>query len=178
MLTITEALAEIKTIGKRVQKKREFIGQYAFRQEIVRDPLENQGGSKAAIVTELQSVRDLEERLIALRRAIAKANTETSVTVGGVTRPLQDWLTWRREVSGQRKASVSAMFQAIQNFRQKQMQAGFAVHTEPSAQPGDKDIIVNVDERALAQEAEELEQVLGTLDGLLSLKNAPVTIDV
>lgn len=178
MLTITEALAEIKTIGKRTQKKREFIGQYAFRQEVVRDPLENQGGSKVTIAAELQAVRDLEERLITLRRAIAKANAETSVTVGGVTRSLQDWLTWRREVSGQRKAAVSAMLSSVQGFRNKQVQAGYTFHTEPSATPTDKDIIVNVDERALAQEAEELEKILGTLDGLLSLKNATVTIDV
>ncbi len=178
MLTITEALAEIKTIGKRVQKKREFIGQYSFRQEIVRDPLDNQGGSKAVIAAEFQSVRDLEERLVTLRRAIAKANAEVMVTVGGTTRSIQDWLTWRREVAGNRKGAVLGMLQAVQNFRAQRAKDGFNVRTEASATPTDKDIIVNVDERALAVEAEELETVLGTLDGLLSLKNATTTMDV
>lgn len=44
-LTITEALAEIKTVGKRVEKKREFIKAFLARQDGVKDPLEKDGGS-------------------------------------------------------------------------------------------------------------------------------------
>jgi hypothetical protein len=40
------------------------------------------------------------------------------------------------------------------------------------------DIVVNVDEQKLAEDSERMEEVLGTLDGLLSLKNATVTIEV
>ena len=38
-LTITEALAEIKTIGKRVEAKRTFINGILWRPEAIRDPL-------------------------------------------------------------------------------------------------------------------------------------------
>lgn len=41
-ITITEALAEIKTVAKRIEKKRDFIRAYLSRQEGVRDPLEKQ----------------------------------------------------------------------------------------------------------------------------------------
>lgn len=85
-ITITEALAEIKTIGKRIEKKREFIGGFLARQDGVRDPLEKDGGSAKAIAGERQSVNDLEDRIVALRRGIQRANDETSVTINGITR--------------------------------------------------------------------------------------------
>lgn len=176
--TITEALAEIKTIGKRIEKKRQFIQQYLVRQEIVRDPLENQGGSKAAIASELQGIKDLEERIVALRRGIAKVNATTPLTIAGVTRTMQDWLTWRREVAPARKTAIQTLRQTLITFRQQQVQKGMTVRDVPTADPTDKDIIVNVDERALAVEAEQIEEVLGQLDGLLSLKNATTTFDV
>lgn len=39
------------------------------------------------------------------------------------------------------------------------------------------DIVVNVDEQQLAKDIERLEETLGTLDGVLSLKNATVMLD-
>ncbi len=51
-LTITEALAEIPTIEKRIEKKREFILNYLYRQSSVRDPHEKDGGSTVLIVRE------------------------------------------------------------------------------------------------------------------------------
>jgi len=50
--------------------------------------------------------------------------------------------------------------------------------TADSASTNDKDIIVNVSEKGLADEAEALETTLATLDGQLSLKNATVTVEV
>jgi hypothetical protein len=175
-LTITEALAEIKTIGKRIEKKRQFVQQYIIRQEIVRDPLENQGGSKAALAAELQGIGDLEERIISLRRAIATANTSTPVSINGVIRPIQDWLTWRREVAPNRGASLTSMIQGLRNFRSEQQKKGMNVRTEPTPSPADNDVIVNVDELALAKQSEALVETLGQLDGLLSLKNATTQI--
>ena len=48
-LTITEALAEIKTVEKRIQKKREAILPFVFRQEMLRDPHEKDGGSAVVV---------------------------------------------------------------------------------------------------------------------------------
>ena len=43
---------------------------------------------------------------------------------------------------------------------------------------GSDDIVVNINEKELAEQAEALEEVLGSLDGQLSLKNATIYIDV
>ena len=44
MITITEALAEVKTIEKRVTKKQDFVASHVLRQEMIKDPLAEQGG--------------------------------------------------------------------------------------------------------------------------------------
>ena len=73
-MTITEALAETKTIDKRISKKRTFVTDYLFRQDALRDPLEKEGGSVAAIEATRQAIGDLEKRLVDIRRAIARAH--------------------------------------------------------------------------------------------------------
>lgn len=174
-LTITEALAETKTIAKRLESKRQFVGQYLFRQDFLKDPLEKDGGSRAAIQRERQAIGDLEERVIAIRSAITEANRTTSLTVQGRTRTIQDWLTWRREVSEGQKTFLQKIRSAVDQARKQAQQQGIKmVAGQPATAPND--VIVNVDEQALAKEAEEMELVLGELDGLLSLKNATVLV--
>lgn len=177
-ITITEALAEIKTIGKRIEKKRGFVAQYVARQEIVHDPLTNQGGSEKALREERQAIADLEARIVGIRLAINAANVATAVTVGTQTKTIAEWLTWRRDVVPGRKAFLTQLNNALLNVRREAQQKGLNIVAQVGSQPDQKNIIVNLDERALAQEAEQLETTLGTLDGLLSLKNATVTIDV
>lgn len=101
-MTITEALAEIKTIFKRIETKKNSIGQYMYRLENQKDPLEKDGGSAEFIQRELQAISDLEERVVALRRAIAEANCNTTIEVDGVKRTIEDWLIWRREIASGR----------------------------------------------------------------------------
>lgn len=178
MISITEALAEIKTIGKRIEKKREFTltAGYLWRQEKLKDPLERDSGSRSVIARERQAIADLEIRIIVIRQAIAKANAETSVTIMGLTNTVAEWLTWKREVAPKRQAYLSQLRTQIQALRQQANRQGVAVTTGEPQTPDD--IIVNVDEREVAKDIEALEQLLGTLDGQLSLKNATTLIDV
>jgi hypothetical protein len=128
MTTITEGLADLKTLRKRIDKKRESLGPYLARAEAIRDPLEKQGGSASHIKAEIQAVADLEAQYLDIRRRIAAANDATQITVSGVTKSIAQWLIWRREIA-------------------------------PSY-----------------QQLEHIEEVLGTLDGQLSLKNATTEI--
>lgn len=173
MLTITEGLAEIKTIAKRIEKKNEFVRSYAVRPNVVVDPLAADGGAPAAIQRELQAIGDLEKRLVDIRLAIQKANTETPVTVEGVTKSMSEWLVWRREVAPGRVQRISSLRQGIiasrKTFMERSRQGGVE-----DVKP--EDLIVNVSEQALATEAETIEVILSQLDGQLSLKNATVTI--
>lgn len=177
-MTITEALAEIKTIGKRITKKREFVSGFLFRQEMVKDPLEKDGGTVSAIRRERQAIADLEARVVALRLAIQKANTETQITVGKQTRSIADWIVWRREVAPGVQQFLGGLRGSINKVRQDAQKkgVGFTAAGESAQKPDD--IIVNISEQELAGETEALEETLGSLDGQLSLKNATVLVTV
>lgn len=175
--TITEALAELKTIDKRVEAKRGFIAQYLMRQEALKDPLEKDGGSFKAIQEAMQSMHDLGERKIAIRRAIAQANQTEMILVQGKNRTIGDWLVWRRDVAPLTKQFLNTMSTAIERQRQDLLRKGMGLTSEATgAKP--TDVIVHINEKDLSEDIENVEQVLGTLDGLLSLKNATVTIEV
>lgn len=175
-LTITEALAELKTTDKRLVKKREFIQQYIARQDIVKDPLEKDGGSVTAIARERQSMNDLTERKIAIRRAIAAKNMEVLLSLGGKVRTITDWLVWRREVAPEAQSFLSSLRAKVVQVRdQTQRQGGQVVESGQGSTQ--KDVVVNISELELAEEIESLEEILGNLDGQLSLKNATTFVE-
>jgi hypothetical protein len=176
MLTITEALAELKTIDKRLEKKREFVNGFLYRQERFKDPLEKDGGSAVAIKKEMQSISDMEMRKVGIRRAIAFANDSTQVTVCGETRTISEWLTWRRDVVPTQQKFYAGIRAKLDAIRREAMQKGINV-TAGETKTAD-DIVVNIDEKGVISHQEKLEEVLGTLDGQLSLKNATVAVTV
>ena len=174
-ITITEALAEIKTIGKRIDKKQEFVFSSLARQEGARDPLEKDGGAEKVLAGERQSINDLQARVVDLRRGIQRANDATLVTVGASSKSISEWLIWRRDVAPKRKEFLSKMSTGLKNLREQAKRQGSNVVT-PGAAQAFTDIVVNIDEGTLAAEIELLEKTLGDLDGQLSLKNATVGI--
>lgn len=180
-ITITEALAEIKTINKRIAKKQEFIRQYLARQESLKDPLAKDGGSDQVIAREMQAMTDLQGRTVRLRRAVQKANDETMVTVNGITRSISEWIVWRRDVAPGHQQFLNSLRQNLSMVRAQAQNKGSNVVGAAVASVNTDlkptDIIVNVDEGKLAREIEDMENVLGQLDGMFSLKNATVTIE-
>lgn len=181
MVTITEALAELKTLGKRIEKKREYIAQYLARQDGLKDPLLKDGGSVEVIVRERQAIRDMETRHVAIRTAIQRSNHATTITIVTVSKTVAEWLTWRKEIAPGAQAFVGKLRQGIVNARTQAQQKGWGIVSATVTTAEAKaptDILVNADEADLAAEAEQFETILGTLDGQLSLKNATVTIDV
>lgn len=177
-LTITEALAEVKTTAKRIAKKREFVAQFLMRQDQFKDPLASDGGSALAIKRERQAIADLEMRVIRIRQAIQAANASTPIVVNGASRTVAEWLTWRREIAPDAQKFLASLRQGINNTRTNAQKQGLAVVGEGQAAQKPGDVVVNVNEQELAKEIEDMEQTLGVLDGLLSLKNATVLIEV
>jgi hypothetical protein len=177
-ITITEALAEIKTVAKRIEKKRDFIRAYLSRQEGVRDPLEKQGGSFDNIAKEQQSIMDLENRIVTLRRGIQVANETTTVTINGTSRTISDWLVWRREAAPMHRDFLNSVRQTLNDIREGAKRKGANIINASVVDNNSKptDIIVNIDEARLANDIEQFEITLGQLDGVLSLKNATVAI--
>lgn len=178
-ITITEGLAEIKTIGKRIETKDAQLMGYLWRDARLKDPMEKTGGSEAFINSELQSIGDLQRRIIALRGAIQTANMATMLSLGDETMSVYDWLIWRREVAPLRKMRLDQIWRTLQMARTNAQKAGLNVVAAAAAVQGNhdpKDIIVNVDDKTVAEERENLEKILGELDGRLSLLNATTMI--
>lgn len=175
-ITITEALAEIKTISKRLEKKREASFAFVARQEGIRDPLEKDGGSEAYIARERQGIKDLNTRLITLRRGIQRANDTTTISIGSTERTISEWLTWRRECSAGEQAYLTKLRHTISGVRDSAKRGG-SLAGPPGTVEKPTDWIININEQQLAKEIEHLEEVLGTLDGQLSLKNATTAIE-
>lgn len=174
-MTITEALAEIKTVLKRIQSKRDFVTQYMYRFDHIKDPLEKDGGAEKAVAEALQSIKDLEDRIVQLRMAIQKANEDNSVTIEDVSMSIANWLIWRREVAPEREQFIFNLRQTLNRVRQ-QTKTSYTYPNTTSEKPSD--IIVNVNEKELSVEAEKMKKILGELDGQLSLKNATIMLEV
>jgi hypothetical protein len=175
-ITITEALAEIPTIEKRIEKKKEFILNYLYRQSSVRDPHEKDGGSPVLIARENQAIADLQERLINIRSVIQKANAENTITIENQTKTIVDWLTWRREIAPKEQEFLRILMDKINSVRQQAMRQGVSVTDKDAG--FSSDYVVNINELDLSEKIESLENILGILDGQLSLKNATIKIEI
>lgn len=175
-MTITEALAEIKTVMKRIDAKRAFVKQYLVRVDNVKDPLEKDGGSEKAVAEALQAIKDLEQRVVDLRIGIAGANEINTITIDGTEKSIADWLVWRREVLPTKK-------QFLANLNRTVVQARDQVHQwRPGNIQGGQDtkidVVVNLNETQLSKDIEFLGKVEDELDGQLSLKNATVQVEI
>ena len=183
-ITITEALAEIKTIGKRLEKKKQAILTNIGRDSRLKDPLED---SVRFVAQERQAIEDLEKRIVAIRTAIQRSNLNTPCTVGENTMMVQEWLNFRREISANRQHFLASINQGVKQIRDKiQAQGGrvtfaAAAAVAQVAADGEKkppEVLLHLDEKKLLEEQEGLEKVLCDLDGKLSLLNATTVIEV
>jgi hypothetical protein len=178
-ITITEALAEIKTIGKRVETKQSQLQAYLYRDSRMRDPMEKEGGSAEYIKRERQAVTDLQKRVVELRLAIQKSNMATKLAMNGTEMTVYEWLIWRREVAPGIQNHLMQLWSGLQTARRSAQQRGVNVVAAAAAVQGSNDVqelIVNVNEQELAEQRENIEKMLGDLDGRLSLINATTTI--
>lgn len=177
--TITEALADLKTIGKRLEKKRAAVTPYLWRQDGLKDPLaKEEGGSAGFVARERQAIEDLEERVVHIRTAIQQVNLITPLTVQGEGHTIMEWLNWRKEISASQVAFIKTLRTEVLTIRKTAQSKGVAVVGPGVTPEKSQDILVNVDEAALVREAERLELVLGELDGKLSLLNATTMVTV
>lgn len=177
-LTIIEALQELKTIDKRIEKKHEAVLAYLFHQEGVKDPHEKAGGSAKFIKEALQSIDDLVLRRMRIRNAINVANQQHTITIDGDTYSVAEWLIYKRELHEGWKARLRAMLQAIRQQRDVARKNGLSVLEPGQDSDNPKNYILNADEPALYAAFEAGEVAFSQLDGKLSLANATIVIEV
>ena len=178
-ITITEALAELKLIAKKITKKEEIVMQNLVRYEHLPDAFKEQGGSEKYISSEIQSIADLRDRFVQIRAKIAELNYITTVTIEGKTRTITEWLAWKREIA----ASEISFYKNIYMKTKSQVDS---MNRQPKVVPSPTNqeepqlakLIVNVDMGAAVKKDQGVSDLLEKLDGVLSLKNATLTIDL
>jgi len=178
-ITITEALAELNLIKKKIEKKKPDILNNLLRYEHVADPFLKEGGSQQYIAAEIQSINSLRERFVKIRSAIAKINTETHITVNNVTRTINEWLNWKRD-----QATDDLLFRQQISATLKTQMDRLANSSQVPVYKDDKGEnhfvkwATNTSYSEHLKAAEEIQAILDTLDGQLSLKNATIVIEI
>lgn len=177
MLTITEALAEVNLLKKKIADKENYSFQMVSRASHVDDPFAKQGGSAEALRKEKQAIKDLRDRLVKIRSAISKANTETKVEINQESKTIFDWLTWKREIYKEQKSYLEGLFRLASEVTQKSQNRP-EVYKNEAGDPVLVKYIKNIDEGSLKEELEKIDEIYHKLDGQLSLKNAITTIEI
>lgn len=171
-MTITEALAEIHVLDKRLQAKHDFVMNHSMLDTRIKDPL---GDTSKEVAQALQAIGDLENRRIVIRQAIAHANAENFISVGGRELSIANWLVWKREVGPSRLQWLKSIRKAMERARQELKQQLTREVPEGVPAPG---LDAMIDEKWLSKEIENLEEQIERLDGQMSLKNATVFVEV
>lgn len=179
-ITITEALAEIHLINKKIEKKKENIKRNLLTVSNIEDPFKNDGGAKEYIKREKQGIEDLYKALVKIRSEISKANLENSITIGDETKTIFSWLTWKREVANDYNSFLKEAADLVTQSLERHLKQP-QVYMRGEQKEKEIEIVKyssNLDTAAWYKENEEKEDKLNKLDGLLSLKNATILIEI
>lgn len=181
MMTITEALSEINLITKKIEKKKpEVIGSLVFF-EGQTDPYMSEGGTKAFYHKTMRSIKDLQDRLMKIRKAIHQKNIETTLSVDGVTKTMDEWLTWKKDIYPVYSSLLQIMETGLSTEVEKNKKSPRVFKTNPQDVNEEfklTKLIPSVDLGELQKEREQIISIYEKLDGQLSLKNATTTIDI
>jgi hypothetical protein len=176
-ITITEGLSEINLIKKKVQDKHIKILGMLFQVSHLPDPFAQDGGSSKVIASEIQSVNDLYRKLAAIRAAISTANLTNVITIMDLTLSIHDWLIWKREISKSSIEFIERLCRDVKNHLD-------AAARSPQVYKDQDQVVqivkttINVDYPWCLKNLEQSKDILGKLDGQLSLKNATILIEV
>lgn len=176
-MTITEALSEVNLIKKKVVAARDVVKTNLARPKHVKDPFEKDGGTAAVIDRQVQSIYDLTARLERIRGAVSSANLANTITVGEQTKTIFDWLTWKREVAEDQKSFVGFVYTQTKNLLDNAARNPQAWKDE-EGKTHLVELQSNVDLGAWLRKQEIVVEMVERLDGLLSLKNATITVEV
>lgn len=172
-MTVTEGLAEIKLIEKKIEKKRAYVLSNLTRAEHVKDPL---GDSRQVLTSEIQSITDLLSRHLKIRDAIAHANIKHKATVEGVEKSIYEWLVWKREIYANQFGFINSIHRNISNALGLCSQKP-QVYQDENGKTQLMKVLAHVDMGEYVKIAESYETMHSKLDGILSLKNATIVIE-
>lgn len=176
--TITEALAELKTLDKRIESTRDFILRYGIRQGSTIDPLADEGGSDAEIPRRMQSLSDLLQRKVDIRTAINAVNATTTLEVAGIKRTVAEWIVWRREAFKQELDAYQRLQQQITAARKDCANKNLTIREDGQQPTKVTEVSCFIKEGQIQKNIERLTTIESTLDGQLSRINATTTVEI
>ncbi len=178
--TISEAMAELKLINAKVEKKIDFIKSNCVSYNHAEDPYKKEGGRQELIKQEEQAVNDLLKRYELIREKIMKANLDTDITINDTTKSIYSWLVWRKDV----KENQERLYKTYEIAENKNSE----LEARPqSYKKEEKDgtvinefikLTFNIKLDKYRKELENISDAFEKLDGILSLKNATIFIEV
>lgn len=177
MMTITEALAELKLIANKVAKKREWVSSNVIKYKQAPDAYEKDGGIKEKMKQELQSIKDLQEKLVKTRSAIMRANLDNIVDIMGESKSIYEWLVWRKDVARDQAQMHGSIYSVVKREIEKAAETPRVLKSEEGVNVL-VEIEPNLDYQAHNERSILVQEILDKLDGVLSLKNATITVNV
>jgi hypothetical protein len=178
--TISEAMAELKLINAKVNKKTQFIKDNCVSYNHVEDPYKKDGGRHELIKQEEQAIEDLLKRYEVIREKIMEANLATEITINNISKSIYSWLVWRREVK-EKQDSLYNTYQRVESATRELEQRPQSYKKE------DKDgnilnefvkMTSNIKLDKYRKELDNITEAFEKLDGILSLKNATIFIEI
>lgn len=160
-LSITRALAEIALQKEQIVREINFVKEHVSLPANRIDPLANDGGSQKVLQSKMQSIRDKADYVGRLRRAIAHSNAETTVEVDYITKTVEEWLIWKRDI-----------YPLL-------LQATSSVSTTLTRSQLSKEEVINfLSPDEAFENLRELQNIYNRLDAALSESNAVTKVNV
>jgi hypothetical protein len=167
-MKIIEALKNLKTIQKRMEKNCQQIREYCAYVSVETPVFETQEKQRAEVDALIQSNIDLEVEYLRLKKAIETTNLAVTVTIGTLTHTITELISIKRVVGKFRTATYSALTPqlALQRLQQIYNQSKGVDPTNPAK------VIVVFEEKMRNQKIREWEDFLAQIDGRLEVVNA------
>lgn len=176
MITITEALAEINLIKKKITDAEMSIRTILVRASHVPDVYQAHGGGAEMVKRTQQATKDLRTRLVTIRGEISRANIDNQLTINKKTMSIFDWLSWKREIYPGLELNLKAQIEDLRGYQKRQAERP-EVWKDTEGKTQLVQYQYNVDLKLLEDEYSELVDTYGKLDGQLSLRNATIMIN-
>lgn len=174
-ITITEALAEIKLIDKKLESKAHTVMGNLTRYDHIPDAL---GDSAKKLGEEMQSMHDLWAEIIKIRSAISGVNLRETIKVGEKTATISEWITWKREIATKQLTLYTNIRNNLKNATDRHATNPQAYKDPESGENRFFKLVCNLPYSEFIEKSQKTQETLDRLDGLLSLKNATVTVEV
>lgn len=167
-MKIIEALKNLKTIQKRIEKNCLQIKEYCAYVSTETPPFETLEKQTSEVNSLVQANMDLEKEYLRLKKAIELTNLNVTVTIGERTYTITELISIKRVVSKLHLATYQSLNPAMAIAKLQQV---FARNVQVDASNPPK-IVVTFKEEERNKSIREWEEFVEKIDGKLEVVNA------